>query len=130
MSLAGFSDTYANRISSCSSRTAVTSSATGMTTWLGRRQRLGGGTEWPKASIVELLGRLQVKTEQVKYLGISTFTRSHRRGRFAEPQATLLIGEGDWDVLQAEQPPQRMKLDEFAAWRALLARTWIPVGAR
>lgn len=78
---------------------------------------------------MELLGRLQVKPEQVRYLGISHNHHDHIGQAASFPQATLLIGKGDWEMLKAEQPPERMKPDEFTSWRALLA-PWISGGGK
>jgi N-acyl homoserine lactone hydrolase len=91
--------------------------------------RMGGGAESPKASLVELLGRLQVKPEQVKYIGISHNHYDHIGQAASFAQATLLIGKGDWEMLKAEQPPERMPLDEFTSWRALVA-PWISGGSK
>lgn len=125
MRLAGFSDTYANpdlELPLTYSCYLIRHGDDYMVWDAGNG--LGAGTESPKASIVELLGRLQIKAEQVKYLGISHFHHDHIGQAASLPQATLLIGKGDWDLLNAEEPPQRVKPDEFAAWRALFA-PWI-----
>jgi hypothetical protein len=86
--------------------------------------RLGGGPESPKTSLVELLGKLKIKPEQVKYLGISHHHYDHIGQAASFPQATLLIGKGDWEALTAEKPPERMTPDEFTAWRSPLT-PWI-----
>jgi glyoxylase-like metal-dependent hydrolase (beta-lactamase superfamily II) len=91
--------------------------------------RLGGGPESPKASLVELLRKLKIKPEQVKYLGISHHHYDHIGQAASFPQATLLIGKGDWEALTAEKPPERMTPDEFTAWRSPLA-PWISGGSK
>jgi N-acyl homoserine lactone hydrolase len=53
----------------------------------------------PKTSIVDLLARLNVMPGQVKYVGISHYHGDHTGQAGTLPQATLLIGKGDWDVI-------------------------------
>ena len=53
----------------------------------------------PKASIVELLPQLGVNPAQVKFVGISHSHGDHIGQANLFPQATLLVGKGDWDVL-------------------------------
>ena len=53
----------------------------------------------PKASIVELLPQLGINTAQVKFVGISHSHGDHIGQANLFPQATLLVGKGDWDVL-------------------------------
>ena len=53
----------------------------------------------PKTSIVDLLGQLNVKAAQVKYVAISHYHGDHTGQAGTLPQATLLIGKGDWDVI-------------------------------
>lgn len=95
MSLAGFSDTYANpdfKLQLTYSCYLIRHGDDYMVWDAGNG--LAGGTESPKASIVELIGRLQVKPEQVKYLGISHFHHDHIGQAASLAQATLLIGKG------------------------------------
>jgi N-acyl homoserine lactone hydrolase len=130
MALAAFSDTYANpdfKLPLTYSCYLIRHGDDYMIWDAGNSP--GGGTESPKTSIVELLGRLQIKPEQVKYLGISHYHHDHIGQAASLAQATLLIGKGDWDVLKAEQPPERMKPDEFASWRKLLA-PWVSGGSK
>jgi N-acyl homoserine lactone hydrolase len=53
----------------------------------------------PKVPLQELLGKLELKPEQIKYVGISHYHGDHIGQVAALPQSTLLIGKGDWDVL-------------------------------
>jgi N-acyl homoserine lactone hydrolase len=53
----------------------------------------------PKASLVEQLAQLNLKPEQIKYVAISHYHGDHAGQAASFPQATLLIGKGDWDVL-------------------------------
>jgi N-acyl homoserine lactone hydrolase len=53
----------------------------------------------PKVSLVDLLGKLNLKPENIKYVGISHYHGDHigQVGSFA--QSTLLIGKADWEAL-------------------------------
>jgi N-acyl homoserine lactone hydrolase len=91
--------------------------------------RMGGGSESPKVSLVDLLGQLNIKPEQVKYLGISHYHYDHVGQAASLPNATLLIGKGDWDVLSATQPPQGLAPQDFAEMRGMLA-PWVTGGGK
>jgi len=58
----------------------------------------------PKVSLVDQLAKIGVKPEQIKYVGISHYHGDHTGQAASFPQATLLIGQGDWDVLQGPTP--------------------------
>jgi N-acyl homoserine lactone hydrolase len=58
-----------------------------------------------KVSLVEQLAQLKLKPEQIKFVGISHYHGDHIGQAGSFPQATLLIGKGDWDALTAT-PPQ------------------------
>jgi N-acyl homoserine lactone hydrolase len=62
-------------------------------------QSLSAGAVAPKVSLVDQLAQLQLKAEQIKYVGISHYHPDHTGQVASFPQATLLIGKGDWDVL-------------------------------
>ena len=72
-------------------------------------QSPNAGALAPKVALVEQLAQLQVKPEQVKFVGISHYHPDHTGQVGSLPQATLLIGKGDWDVLTSPKPP-------FAHW--------------
>lgn len=52
-------------------------------------------------TILQQLATLGVKTEQVKFLGISHYHFDHLGQAADFPKATLLIGESDWKVLSS-----------------------------
>src|SRR5262245_38008738 len=58
----------------------------------------------PKVSIVDQLAQLNVKPEQIKYVGISHYHGDHTGQVASFPQALLLIGKGDWDAISAPKP--------------------------
>jgi N-acyl homoserine lactone hydrolase len=63
------------------------------------------GAMAPKASISEQLAQLQVRPEQVQFVAISHYHPDHTGQAAAFPQATLLIGKGDWDAMTSAKPP-------------------------
>jgi glyoxylase-like metal-dependent hydrolase (beta-lactamase superfamily II) len=56
---------------------------------------LSAGAVAPKVSLVDQLAQLQIKPEQIKYVGISHYHGDHTGQVGSFPQATLLIGKGD-----------------------------------
>jgi N-acyl homoserine lactone hydrolase len=70
----------------------------------------------PKSSLVQQLTRLKLTPGQIKFVGISHYHGDHTGQVASFPDATLLIGKGDWDLLadpksNAEHHPAR-----FAHW--------------
>lgn len=59
----------------------------------------------PKETLVQQLAKMNVKPEQIRYVGISHYHGDHIGGAFQFPNATLLIGKGDWDPLKANAAP-------------------------
>jgi glyoxylase-like metal-dependent hydrolase (beta-lactamase superfamily II) len=57
-----------------------------------------------KVTLVEQLAQLKIKPEQIDYVGISHYHGDHTGQAASFPQATLLIGQGDWDVLKGPTP--------------------------
>jgi glyoxylase-like metal-dependent hydrolase (beta-lactamase superfamily II) len=70
----------------------------------------------PKASLIDLLGQLNIKAEQIKYVGISHYHFDHIGQVSTFPNATLLIGKGDWDGLNSAKPPEGANPAPFAHW--------------
>lgn len=71
----------------------------------------------PKVSLVDLLGKLELKPENIKYVGISHYHGDHIGQVGSFPKSTLLIGKGDWEALTdpaKAQPNANPK--NFAAW--------------
>jgi len=75
---------------------------------------LSAGAVAPKVSIVDQLAQLNVKPEQIKYVGISHYHPDHTGQVGSFPQTTLLIGKGDWDVLTSPKPPAGAPTAPFA----------------
>jgi glyoxylase-like metal-dependent hydrolase (beta-lactamase superfamily II) len=70
----------------------------------------------PKVSLVDHLAQLNVKPEQIKYVGISHYHGDHTGQVGSFPLALLLIGKGDWDVLTSPNPPAGVNPKPFAHW--------------
>ena len=70
----------------------------------------------PKVSLVDLLGQINVKPEQIKYVGISHYHGDHIGQVGSFPKSTLLIGKGDWDVLTDPKMSAVANPANFANW--------------
>ncbi len=77
---------------------------------------VGSAATAPKTSLTELLAQLKVTPAQVKYVGISHYHGDHTGQARQFPQATLLIGKGDWDVITDPKPVTPMDPAVFAPW--------------
>jgi N-acyl homoserine lactone hydrolase len=77
---------------------------------------VGANPNAPKVSLVEQLAKLNLKPEQMKYIGISHYHGDHIGQVGSFPKSTLLIGKGDWDVLTSPKPPAGVTPAPFAAW--------------
>jgi len=77
-------------------------------------QSMSAGALAPKTSLVEQLAQLQIKPEQIRYVGISHYHPDHTGQAASFPQATLLIGKGDWDAINSAKPPADPA--PFAPW--------------
>ena len=60
---------------------------------------VGTAATAPKTSLVDLLAQLKITPAQVKFVAISHYHGDHVGQVSAFPQSTLLIGKGDWDLL-------------------------------
>ncbi len=69
-----------------------------------------------KVSLVDQLAQLKLKPEQIKFVGISHYHGDHIGQAASFPQATLLIGKGDWDALTATPPQFNANPAPVAHW--------------
>jgi len=76
----------------------------------------GSNPNAPKTSLVDYLAQLKVTPDQIKYVGISHYHGDHTGQLPAFPKATLLIGQGDWDAVNAPKPAQGVNAPAFAHW--------------
>src|SRR5262245_62490528 len=70
----------------------------------------------PKVSLVDLLAKIDVKPEQIKYVGISHYHADHTGQVASFPKATVLIGKGDWDAITSPNPAQGVNFKPFESW--------------
>ena len=70
---------------------------------------MSAGPVAPKTSLIDLLAQVNVKPEQIKYVGISHYHADHVGQVNSFPKATLLIGKGDWDVLTGPKLPPAIR---------------------
>lgn len=90
---------------------------------------LGSAPGAPKVSLVELLAQLQLRPDQIKYLGISHYHHDHIGQASSFPKSTLLIGKRDWEEVSASEPPPGADPETVALWRAAFA-PWISGGGK
>src|SRR5581483_6640028 len=70
----------------------------------------------PKVSIVDQLAKVNIKPEQIKFVGISHYHADHTGQVASFPNATLLIGKGDWDEITSAKPREGVNAAPFAHW--------------
>jgi N-acyl homoserine lactone hydrolase len=78
-----------------------------------------GGTPAPTApqtSLVEQLAQLHINPSQITFVGISHYHGDHIGQVASFPQATLLIGKGDWEALNETKPNPGVNPANFAHW--------------
>jgi len=66
--------------------------------------------------ITDLLKQINVNPEQVKFVGISHFHADHTGQLLPFTNATMLIGKGDWDGVNANPPVPGANLTGFKVW--------------
>jgi len=66
--------------------------------------------------LTDLLAQLDIKPDQVKYVGISHFHADHTGQLAPFANATLLIGKGDWDGVNAQPPMTGANVAGFKDW--------------
>lgn len=68
--------------------------------------------------LADLLHQLGIQPDDVKYVGISHYHADHTGQLAPFHHATLLIGKGDWDGVNANPPPASANVKGFAEWIA------------
>jgi N-acyl homoserine lactone hydrolase len=58
-----------------------------------------GAAQAPKETMPELLAKVELKPDNIKYIGISHYHGDHVGQADLFPKSTLLIGKGDWEAL-------------------------------
>ncbi|MGY0556586.1 MULTISPECIES: N-acyl homoserine lactonase family protein [unclassified Lysobacter] len=90
---------------------------------------MDGAPEAPKVPLVDLLARIDVPVDAIEFVGISHHHTDHTGQLASFPDATLLMGRGDWQLMSAGQPPPGMEAKEFETRRAPLV-PWISGGGK
>jgi N-acyl homoserine lactone hydrolase len=70
----------------------------------------------PAASLVEQLAQLNLTPAQITYVAISHYHGDHAGQAGSFPHSTLLIGKGDWDVLNDGKSSAVANPANFANW--------------
>ena len=70
----------------------------------------------PKVSLVDLMGQINLKPEQITYVGISHYHADHTGQVASFPKSTLLIGKGDWEAITSPKPAEGVNFAPFAGW--------------
>ncbi len=68
--------------------------------------------------LADLLKQVNINADDVKYVGISHFHADHTGQLAALKNATLLIGKGDWDGINATPPVAGANVKGFETWIA------------
>ena len=76
----------------------------------------GSNPNAAKVTLGEQLAQLHIRPEQVKYVGISHFHADHTGQLDTVPNATLLIGQKEWDALTAPKPMAGANVAGFTHW--------------
>lgn len=71
----------------------------------------------PKTPLVDQLARLNLKPEQIKFVGISHYHADHTGQVASFPGSTLLIGKGDWDSISSATPIPGTNVAPFVHWK-------------
>jgi N-acyl homoserine lactone hydrolase len=70
----------------------------------------------PKVSLVDYLAKIEVKPDQIKYIGISHYHADHTGQIASFPKATLLIGAKEWDAITSPKPAEGVNYKPFESW--------------
>jgi N-acyl homoserine lactone hydrolase len=70
----------------------------------------------PKVSLVDQLAKIDVKPDQIKYVGISHYHADHTGQIDSFPKATLLIGAKEWEAITSPKPAQGVNFKPFESW--------------
>jgi len=70
----------------------------------------------PKVSLVDLLAKIDLKPDQIKYVGISHYHADHTGQIASFPKATLLIGAREWEAISAPKPAEGVNYKPFESW--------------
>ena len=69
-----------------------------------------------KVSLLDQLKQIGVKPDQIEMVGISHFHGDHTGQARYFPNATLVIGKGDWDALKSPGEHLKQEREDLAHW--------------
>jgi N-acyl homoserine lactone hydrolase len=70
----------------------------------------------PKVSLVDFLAKIDIKPEQINYVGISHYHGDHTGQIASFPKATLLIGAKEWEAISSPKPAEGVNFKPFESW--------------
>jgi len=70
----------------------------------------------PKVSLVDALAKVDVKPDQIKYIGISHYHADHTGQVDSFPKATVLIGAKEWEAITSAKPAPGVNFKPFEGW--------------
>jgi len=70
----------------------------------------------PKVSVVDQLAKIDIKPDQIKYVGISHYHADHTGQIASFPKATLLIGAKEWEAITSPKPAEGVNFKPFESW--------------
>jgi N-acyl homoserine lactone hydrolase len=70
----------------------------------------------PKTSLTDLIAQVNLTPPQIRYVAISHYHGDHTGQASQFPQATLLIGKGDWGVITDPKSASIINPATFAHW--------------
>jgi glyoxylase-like metal-dependent hydrolase (beta-lactamase superfamily II) len=71
----------------------------------------------PKVSVVDQLAQLNIKPEQIRFVGISHYHADHTGQVSSFPKATLLIGQNEWNAINVDKPGPGVNAAPFESWK-------------
>ena len=81
-------------------------------------QPADGSPRAPKVSLVDQLAQAGIAPGDIDFVGISHYHNDHTGQLASLPDATLLLGRGDWDAVRPDKPPAGMSAEDYARRRA------------
>ena len=84
-------------------------------------QAADGSPQAPDVSLVDQLAQGGVTPDEVEFVGISHYHNDHTGQLASLPDATLLIGGGDWESVAPDAAPRGMKAEDYDRRRAPFA---------
>ncbi len=70
----------------------------------------------PKVSLVDQLAKIELKPDDIKYVGISHYHPDHTGQVNSFAKATLFIGQREWDAISSPKPAGGVNFKPFETW--------------